>query len=87
LGRMRRNTTQTDATDEPDLDEHATSQRLPIYVAFAGAHKGMGAFASRNLTAGQFIGEYSGEILCEDELEGTVSRPHLPHLLSAHLHA
>ena len=57
LGRMRRNTTQTIDTDEPDLDERA-SQRLPIYVAFVSAVKGMGAFASRNLMAGKFIGEY-----------------------------
>ena len=58
---------QTDTTDEPALDE----QTLPIYVASTGTSKGKGAYASRDLAKGEFVGEYSGQILCEDQIEGT----------------
>eukprot|EP01047_Picozoa_sp_COSAG01_P051363 COSAG01_NODE_5294_length_4352_cov_12.531860_3_plen_148_part_00 len=68
---MRRNTWQTDGTDEPDLDHEQGRHQLPIFVKPTGTIRGKGAFASRDLVAGEFIGEYSGEILCDDELDGT----------------
>ena len=70
---MRRNTFQTETTDEPLLDENdndgAYSGRwcLPIYTAQT-QQKGIGAFAARDLQAREFIGEYAGEIICESDL-------------------
>jgi hypothetical protein len=59
---MRRNTWQTERTDEPALDD-ATMYRLPIYTKPTGDDRGMGAYASKPIGSGTFIGEYSGEII------------------------
>lgn len=70
---MQRNTFQTGDTDEPLLDEkdncRTCSDRwhLPIYTAQTH-QKGIGAFAARDIQAGDFIGEYAGEIICESDL-------------------
>jgi SET domain-containing protein len=54
------------------LDEDAAElENLPIYIAATGTLKGRGAYASRNLVKGEFIGEYTGQILCEDQVDGT----------------
>ena len=54
------------------MDEDAAElENLPIYIAATGTLKGRGAYASRNLVKGEFIGEYTGQILCEDQVDGT----------------
>ena len=59
---MRRNTWQTDKTDEPALDLPGDAcARLPIYTnaSQTGPGAGFGAFASRTLVEGEYIGEVS----------------------------
>jgi hypothetical protein len=60
-------------TDEPLLDspEATEPQALPIYVAPTNSIRGLGGFASRALLEGEFIGEYTGEIVLDDEIDGT----------------
>ena len=57
---MRRNTWQTDKTDEPALDLPGDAcARLPVYTnaSQTGPGAGFGAFASRALAEGEYIGE------------------------------
>ena len=65
--RMRAKQWQTDTTDEAQLD----SQRLfPIYTASSSidcSANGFGCFATGALTKDQFIAEYAGEIICDDQ--------------------
>ena len=59
---MRRNTWQTDKTDEPALDLPGDAcARLPVYTnaSQTGPGAGFGAFASRALAEGEYIGEVS----------------------------
>ena len=66
---MRVKQWQTDATDEPMIDSRRT---LPIYTASSSidcSPNGFGCFAATALTKGQFIAEYAGEIICDDERE------------------
>ena len=62
-----------EGTDEPLLDsaEVASSEALPIVMAPTNSLRGIGAFAARALSEGEFIGEYSGEIVLDDEIEDT----------------
>jgi hypothetical protein len=62
---MRNNTWQTDETDEPLLEVAAVRRLPPIVtqVSSVAGRAGMGAFASRQLAALEFIGEYAGEII------------------------
>ena len=66
---MRSRQWQTDATDEPMIDRRGA---LPIYTASSSIDRssnGFGCFAATALTKGQFIVEYAGEIICDDERE------------------
>eukprot|EP01051_Picozoa_sp_SAG22_P004164 SAG22_NODE_216_length_14937_cov_51.622995_7_plen_352_part_00 len=70
---MTYRTWQNDETDEPALDESGT-RRLPIFTKPIDTLKGVGAFASRSLEEGEFIGEYSGEIITAEELKSAGRR-------------
>eukprot|EP01047_Picozoa_sp_COSAG01_P005328 COSAG01_NODE_181_length_22873_cov_12.951392_6_plen_307_part_00 len=70
-------------TDEGQLLEQLSSvldsdsadpSALPIYIAPTNSIRGLGAFASRELSRGEFIGEYVGEIVLDDEIDGTDRR-------------
>eukprot|EP01052_Picozoa_sp_SAG31_P021081 SAG31_NODE_1612_length_7743_cov_6.653323_2_plen_928_part_00 len=60
-------------TDEPLLDsiEMTKPHALPIFTAATNSVRGIGAYASRSLAPGAFVGEYAGEIVLDDETEGT----------------
>jgi hypothetical protein len=66
---MRVKQWQTHTTDEPMIDSRRT---LPVYTASSCIDRspnGFGCFAATALTKGQFIAEYAGEIICDDERE------------------
>jgi SET domain-containing protein len=69
---MRRNTWCSGRTDEPALDLPGDAcARLPVYTntSRTGVRAGFGAFASRALAEGEYIGEYTGEIIRTAKLD------------------
>ena len=75
---MRRTTAHQRHTDEPQLDR--LDWQMPIYTKQTNAGRGRGAYAARQLVAGELVGEYAGEIITETELNTRVERQRSEYL-------